>query len=162
MNSIRDKIWYFMIDAKTNEKYSSLVVKKYQIWDLFTNLFLALTTSSSVAAWAFWEKYSAIWLLIIGISQVIMVVKPYFLFPKYIKVFNEKSIHWQHLTVSLEQLWHELNQNYIDEKIASERFFEFKQKCLNFDNTPDDLIFFSHSKQLTQAENECNIYLKKL
>ena len=162
MNSIRDKIWYFLIDTKTNEKYSSFIVKKYQIWDLSTNIFLALTTSSSIAAWVFWEKYPALWILIIGVSQVLSITKPYFLFPKYIKVFNEKCIHWQQITVTLEQLWHDLNEDYIDEKGASKSFFELKRKSLTFDNIPDDLIFFNHTKQLAKAEIECNIHITKI
>jgi len=162
MNSIRDKIWYLLVDSKTNEKYSSLVVKKYQIFDLLLNIFLALATSSSIAAWAIWNKFPALWILIIGISQVLMIVKPYFLFPKYIKVFNEKSIRWQQMTVELEHLWYELNEENIDEKKASKTYFEFKRQILTFDDIPEELIFFHHKKQLTLAENECNLFLTKI
>ncbi len=162
MNSIRDKIWYFMIDSKTNEKLSGLIVKKYQILDLWSNIFLALATSSSIAAWAIWDKYPSIWILIIGISQVLMITKPYFLFPKYIKIFNEKCIHWQHITVQLEKLWHEHNEGYIIDKDASNSFFELKQNSLVFDTVPDDLIFFNHRKQQHQAEKECEIHITKI
>jgi len=162
MNSIRAKIWYLLADSKTNEKYSSLVVKKYQILDLITNIFLALTTSTSIAAWTIWNKFPALWILIIGISQVLMIFKPYFLFPKYIKVFNEKSIRWQQMTVDLEQLWFELNESNIDNNAASKSYFEFKRQILTFDNIPEELIFFHHKKQLTLAENECNIFLTKI
>lgn len=162
MNSIRDKIWYLLVDSKTNEKYSSLVVKKYQIYDLILNIFLALTTSSSIAAWAIWNKFSALWILIIGLSQVLMIIKPYFLFPKYIKVFNEKSIRWQQMTVELEQLWFELNEGNIKDKEASKTFFEFKRHILTFDNISEELIFFHHKKQLTLAELECDLYITKI
>lgn len=162
MNSIRDKIWYFLIDSKTNENFSALIVRKYQKRDLWSNIFLALVTSSSVAAWAFWDKYPSLWILIIGISQVLMITKPYFLFPKYIKIFNEKSIHWQHLTVQIEKLWHDINEEFINEKNASISYFELKQKSLTFDNLPDDLIFFNHSKQQKQAENKTEIHLSKI
>lgn len=162
MKSIRDKIWYFLIDSKTNEKLSGLIVKKYQKMELWSNIFLALATSSSVAAWAFWDKYPSLWILIIGISQVLLITKPYFLFPKYIKVFNEKSIHWQHMSVQLEQLWHELNEKYINDKDASKLYFELKQKSLTFDNVPDDLIFFRHTKLQEEAETECNIFINKV
>lgn len=162
MNSIREKIWYFLLDAKTNEKYSSLIVKKYQILDLWTNVFLAFTTSSSIAAWTIWDKYTSVWILIIGISQVVVITKPYFLFPKYINVFGEKCVHWQNLSVQLEKLWHELENEYIDEKQASLSFFDFRERSLVFDNTPEDIIFFDHKKQLKKAEKECEIYIKKI
>jgi len=162
MKSIREKVWYFLLDAKTNEKYSGFIVRKYQIFDLWSNIFLAFATSSSIAVWALWDKYPSIWILIIGISQVIMITKPYFLFPKYIKVFSEKSIHWQNLSVQIERLWHNLEEKYIEERQASEMFFELREKSLVFDNIPQDLIFFDHKKQLKKAEKECEIYIKKI
>ncbi len=162
MNDIRNKIWYLLVDSKTNEKYSSLVVKKYQLYDLYSNIFLALTTSSSVAAWAFWKQLPEIWILIIGISQVLMIVKPYFLFPRYIKVFNDRCIRWQQMTVELEHLWYELNENNIGNVEASKLYFELRKKILAFDNIPEELIFFHHNKELTLAEEQCNIYLTKI
>jgi hypothetical protein len=162
MNSIRNKIWYLLIDSKTNEKYSSLVVKKYQVLDLIANIFLALTTSTSIAVWAIWKSYPTLWFLIIGISQILAITKPYFLFPKYIKVFNEKSIRWQQLTVELEKLWFDLNAEKIDEDKACESFFELKRHILTFDNISEELIFFHHEKQLTLAEKECDLFISKI
>lgn len=162
MNEIRTKIWYLLADSKTNEKYASLVVKKYQLYDLYSNIFLALTTSSSVAAWAIWKQLPVLWILIIAISQILMIVKPYFLFPRYIKVFNDRSIRWQQMSVELEQLWYELNEDKIDNTEASKIYFELRKKILAFDNIPEELIFFHHKKELTLAEDECNLYLKKV
>lgn len=162
MNNIRDKIWYFLIDSKTNEILSGLIVKKYQRRELYSSIFLATATSSSVGAWAIWQKFPSIWLIIIAVSQLLFVIKPYLLFSKYVKIFNEKSIHWQNLTIHIEKLWHNLNQKYIDEKEASDIYFELKQKSLSFDNVPDDIIFFKHKKQQDEAEFECNTYLTKI
>ncbi|WP_026473122.1 hypothetical protein [Alkaliflexus imshenetskii] len=162
MNSIRDKIWYFLADSKANEILSGLIVKKYQRRELFLSIFLALATSSSVGAWAFWNKFPSVWLVIIAISQFLFVVKPYLLFSKYVKIFNEKSVHWQHLTVQIEELWHNINHNYVNEKEASKLYFELKQKTLSFNNVPDDIIFFKHKKQQNEAELECNVYLTKI
>jgi len=162
MNTIREKIWYFLLDTKTNESLASRIVRKYQIFDLWTNIFIAFATSSSIAAWTIWDKYSSIWILIIGISQVIMITKPYFLFPKYINVFSEKSVHWQHLAVELEKLWHNLEEEYIDERKASDIYFELREKSLVFDTIPDDIIFFDHKKLQKKAEFECEIFLKKI
>ena len=162
MSSIKNKIWYFLVDSVTNEKYAGLIVRKYQKWELASNVFLTLVTSSSIAAWAVWEIYPFLWIIIIAISQILTITKPYFLFPKYIKVFNEKSLHWQHLSVSLEKLWHEYNEGYLNDKEGSDKYFELKTKSLSFDNIPDDLIFFDHNKQHKLAEKFCEIELKKI
>jgi hypothetical protein len=162
MNDIRSKIWYLLADSKTNEKYSSLVVAKYQLYDLFSNIFLALATSSSVAAWAIWKQFPELWILIIGITQILMIVKPYFLFPRYIKVFNDRSIRWQQMTIELEQLWFDLNEKNIESTVASKAFFDLRKKILVFDNIPEELIFFHHEKELNLAEKQCDLYLTKI
>jgi len=162
MNEIRDKIWYFLVDSRTNEILSSLIVKKYQKWDLYTNIFLVITTSLSVAAWTIWNIYPTLWALIIGLSQLMTLIKPYFLFPKYIKVFNEKSIRWQHITLELDEIWFGLNNDIIDEKKASTLYFELKKKSLTFDNVPDDIIFFNHNKIHAIAESQCDYTLTKI
>jgi len=50
LNDLRTKIWNELNDTKTNEYYSNLIAKRYQKWDLGTNIFLVLMTSSSIAA----------------------------------------------------------------------------------------------------------------
>ena len=159
---IRTQVWNFMIDSKTNEYFSSLTVKYYQKWDLITNIFLVAVTSSSIAAWAIWKEFPLLWAIIIGLSQIMTLAKPYFLFPKYIKVFNEKSIHWQYNALELEELWHKLNNSLIEEVEVTKIYFELRKKSLAFDQVPEDIIFFNFNRFQEEAENQCNIYIKKL
>jgi hypothetical protein len=126
------------------------------------NIFLVLASSSSVAAWAIWKQFPLLWLFIFGISQVLVLIKPYVLFPKYIKVFNEKSIYWQELSTDLEELWHKINFKIIDEQTATDKLFELKRKADGFDNTPDDIIFFNFKRFQKNAEQLVDIYLQKL
>ena len=137
----RTLIWNFLVDSKTNEYLSSLIVKKYQKWDLCTNIFLVIATSSSIATWAIWKELPFLWAAIIAISQIITLLKPYFLFPKYIKVFYEKSILWQNISLELEELWHKFENNIVDKSKATDAYFEFKKRCLAFDKVPEDIIF---------------------
>jgi len=158
---IRTKIWNFLNDSKTNECFASLILKRYQKLDLFLNLFLVFTTTSSVAAWAIWKEFPLLWAFIIAMSQVITISKPYFLFPKYIKVFYEKNILWQQLTLELEELWHKTNYSLIDDTEASNIYFELRKKSLVFDKVPEDIIFFDFNKFQNEAERQCNYYIQK-
>lgn len=159
---IRTKIWNFLIDSKTNECFASLILKNYQKLDLFLNLFLVFATTSSVAAWAIWNEFPLVWAFIIAISQLLTISKPYFLFPKYIKVFHEKNILWQQLTLDLEELWHKVNYSTIDESDASKTYFELRKKSLVFDKVPEDIIFFNFNKFQNEAEKQCNNYINKI
>lgn len=160
--NIRTKIWNFLNDSKTNECYASLILKRYQMFDLFLNLFLVFATTSSVAAWAIWKEFPLLWAFIIAISQLITISKPYFLFPKYIKVFHEKNILWQQLSLELEELWHKINYSIINETEASIIYFELKKKSLVFDTVPEDIIFFDFNSFQNEAEKQCNYYIQKI
>jgi hypothetical protein len=162
MRTLREKIWYFLVDAKTNEFLASSLTLMYQKFDLVTNILIVFATSASIGAWAIWKELSILWTIIICISQVIIIIKPYFLFPKYIKIFNEKSIYWQQLSLDLEELWFLYNNAEIAEENAGKKFFDLKRKSLTFDCIPDDIIFFKHKMNQRDAEKTCEVYLQKI
>ncbi|MEH6763459.1 MAG: hypothetical protein V7655_03080 [Aequorivita antarctica] len=162
MNSIREKIWYFLIDSKTNELVASLITKKYQKWDLYLNIFLAVMSSSSVAAWAIWRQNPTLWLLLIALTQLFSLAKPYFLFPKYVKIFNEKSLRWQQLTVDLEEIWFKINNGLITEENAITVYFDYKKRALSFDNFPEDIIYFDYQSIQKVAEQNVDVFINKI
>jgi hypothetical protein len=162
MRTTREKIWYFLVDTKVNQYVAEHSVKYYQKWDLALNIFLAVTTSTSIAAWAIWQHYQLVWAVIIGISQFLTVAKPYFLFPKYIKAFNEKALYWQQLSFDLEILWDKINFSTVSEDKAKEAFFDYKKTSLTFDRMPDDIIFFHRDTTQRIAEEKCSLYLHKI
>lgn len=157
----RLQIWNFLIDSKTNEYLSSLIVKQYQKFDLGTNIILVIATSSSIASWAIWRELPYLWATIIAISQLVTLLKPHFLFPKYIKVFYEKRIEWQNLSIELEQLWHRYENGIIDKADALNFYFTLRKKSLAFDKVSDDIIFFDFSNLQEKAESLCNYYIQK-
>lgn len=158
----RTQIWNFLNDSKTNEYLSSLIVKKYQKLDLYTNIFLVFATSSSIATWAIWKEMPLLWALIIATCQIITLAKPHFLFPKYIKVFYEKNIQWQNLSLEIEELWHKFDNSIIEESEASELYFNLRKRCIAFDKVPEDIIFFDFNKLQNKAESLCNYNIQKL
>lgn len=162
MSDIRSKVWSILADAKANECFSTLVVKRYQKYDLALNLILVLSTSSSIAAWAIWNKLDLLWGVIIGGSQVLTLAKPYFLFPKYIRVFSERKGQWQSLTVEIEELWHKMDRAAISEAEAWELYPNIRKRMAALDRMPDDIIFFEHRSLHKKAEDSCNNYLAKV
>jgi hypothetical protein len=162
MKTIREKIWYFLADSKTNEYYSSRILKLYQKLDFASNIFLVVVTSSSIAAWAIWQRVPWLWIIIFSISQILLLIKPYLPISKYIKLFNEKSSSWQQLSIDIEELWHEINYGHKDDEISAIKYFELKRKALLFDSTPDEIIFINYSTFRKKAEKSCNIYLNKI
>ncbi|MBD1398144.1 hypothetical protein H9Q13_13295 [Pontibacter sp. JH31] len=93
---------------------------------------------------------------------MLTLAKPYFLFPKYIKVFSEKKGQWQTLTVEVEELWHKLDRNAIDKSEVWEIYTDIRKRMADLDQTPEDIIFFKHGSLHKEAETTCNNYLNKI
>ena len=159
---MRNKIWYSLVDCKTNEFYTSFVRRYYQWCEWILNSFLVLTTSASVAAWAIWDNLFILWAIIIGISQVLMLLKPFLLFPKYIKVYGDKNMIYQTLTWELEKLWYNYHNDKITEERAYEEYDVIKNKLMENDRFPDEIIIIIHKKALAKAELKTERYLNQL
>jgi hypothetical protein len=150
---MRNKIWYNLVDCKTNEFYSATVTRYYQWAEWILNSFLVVTTSASVAAWAIWKEFYIVWAAIIGLSQVLMLLKPFLLFPKYIKTYSEKNLTYQYTSWELEKLWYNYENGNIDDSQAFKQYDEIKKSLILNDQFPDEVIVITHKKALTKAEN---------
>ncbi|TKG92896.1 hypothetical protein EYV94_18150 [Puteibacter caeruleilacunae] len=130
--------------------------------DLYTNIFLVFTTSSSIATWAIWKEMPLLWAGIIAISQIVTLAKPYLLFPKYVKVFYERNLQWQNISLEIEELWHKLENSIIEESVAAKEYFDLRKKSLIFDKVSEDIIFFDYTRLQDKAEELCNFNIQKL
>lgn len=159
---MRNKIWYSLVHCKTNEYYTSNVTKYYQWADWILNSVLVITTSSSVAAWAIWDDLYIVWGVIIGISQLLMLLKPFLLFPKYVKCYSEKNIMLQNISWELEKLWYNYENGIINEQESFQEYDKIKRKLIENDKFPDEVIIIIHDKALTKAENKFELFINQL
>ena len=65
--------WNLFYDLCVYFYYMEIYQAKDQITLRNINIFLAVTSSSSIAAWAVWQKVSWLWATIIAVSQVLNV-----------------------------------------------------------------------------------------
>lgn len=150
---IRDKIWSLINDSKYKEYCIGFKVEQFQHRDRNINLFLALTSSGSIAGWAVWDKYYFLWAIIIAASQIINVIKPYFPFHKYIKDLNSKLIKIENINLDFEQLWFSLQTDKISEDKAEKQYFALKKQLVEIQRFRDDTIF----KVGDKTENKANL-----
>jgi hypothetical protein len=157
---MREKIWYYMIDSKFQALYLDYAVTKYQKYDRNINIFLALTSSGSIAAWAIWQDYQLIWAIIIAASNVVTIIKPYFPYSKYIKELSEKALKMQNLHLDYERLWYNFEKDQIDEDNATEQFFDLKTRGVEHLRLNDDTLVTEDEKIVTVVEGKMKFYVK--
>jgi hypothetical protein len=157
---MRNKIWSALVNAKYKGYVIGLLTDLFQKRDRAMNIFLALTSSGSIAAWAIWDKYGMIWALIIAISQVVTVLKPYFPYYKYVKELNGKRLKIDDLNIDFEKLWDKIQTEKIREDEASEIYFELKKKFNEIMHFGDDAVFTASKEIQRKASDATRLFLK--
>lgn len=157
---MREQIWATLIDTKFKGYCLSFLVDKFQKWDRNINIFLALASSTSIAAWAIWEVNPMIWAAIIALSQVMTVVKPYFPYFKYVKELNTKSSQVDLLNIEFERLWYKLEHRKITTDEGVEIYFDLRKQMTDVFKFSDDTIFDVKSNIEQKSNERMKVFLK--
>lgn len=157
---IRAQIWTALGNARYKAHCLCLLLTKYQKLDRGINIGLALVSSSSIAAWAVWSYYPMVWGAIIACSQVLMAIKPYIPYFKYVKEFSEKSVKADLLCLDFERLWYRFEHKKVTEDEAVETFYDLRKQMSNIFNFGDDTIFDVTPGMYQKADAYATAYLK--
>lgn len=157
---IDDQIWTTLCNVKYNSYCLGFVVSRFQKWERNMNIFLAVTSSGSIAAWAIWTKMPMLWGTIIAASQVVNVIKPFLPYFKYVKELNAKNFQMEMLSIEFEKLWNEVYNKTISPKDKSDCYFKLKDQMVGLLRFGDDTIFEVDDTIKGKAEKQMDIYLK--
>lgn len=116
---VQIKAWIFYIDEYSDSSYR---------WDKRINIFLAITSSSSIAAWAIWNEYGFIWALLIAISQVVNAIKPHLPFSKRLEVLSRISNQLQILFNKVDYQWYKVANGELTENEINDALFDLKKQ----------------------------------
>ena len=157
---MREKIWAALVNLRYKGYLIDLLVNAFQRWDRNINIFLALTSSGSIAAWAIWKKYEITWGIIIAMSQIVTVIKPYFPYYKYVKELNAKSLKIENLNIEFERLWDKLQRGKLDEDQAADIYYSLQKEGNEYFNFNDETVFLVTKKMKLKANVSMKLFLK--
>ena len=83
---MQEKYWKYMVQIKAWIFYLDVYTEDSYRWDRIINIVVAIASSTSIAAWAIWKKYSFVWSIIIAISQVLTTIKGFLPYSKRLKM----------------------------------------------------------------------------
>ncbi len=127
---MRTNIWHQMIAARYKAIYLSYFNSYVRSMDRWLEGLLVVASSGAVAGWLVWTHLPWLWAAIIGLSQLVKVVKPYL---PYLKekdqlaasyVFYEKQHH------AYERLWFSLENGRAEESAVFEEVQSLKDHGL--------------------------------
>jgi hypothetical protein len=154
--TIVDNIWATLCNMKYKSFLFGLLVHKYQKLDRNVNIFLALASSGSIAAWAVWQNYPILWSSIIALSQVITTIKPYFPYNKIAKELNNRNLKIDILNNEYARFWNKIQRGKLIEDTIEQYYFDFNKTYTEILNFPEDLVFDTSK----ESEKEANLKMK--
>ncbi|MDE2698050.1 MAG: hypothetical protein OXI23_04205, partial [Gemmatimonadota bacterium] len=109
-------------------------LQAYQIhlekWDNRIQIFLAITSSSSIGGWVVWNEYGIIWGALIAASQVINAIKRFLPFQKRAKQIGSLNTEVEKLALGAESQWFSVFEGKLTDEDIFSLVTELKQQKL--------------------------------
>lgn len=124
----QQQYWKELQDIKTHAYYLELYQLDSERIERNCNMFLAVTSSASIGAWAILKDYAMIWGAVIAASQVLSVVYKFFPFKARIKPLGITSIAMFSLADEAEEGWYDVAEGELTDKQVHEKRMAIRHK----------------------------------
>jgi hypothetical protein len=104
-------IWESLLDAEMNVRYWKRLTQRYLRRDKAMKIFIAISSSGTVAAWSIWSEHPAVWKVLSAIAAIVGISMPIFNYQKTIEIASELSGKWWEIRNEYEQQWNDLKNN---------------------------------------------------
>ena len=146
MYYMQEKYWRYMVQLKAWIFYLDLYEEDSYKWDKKINIFSAVASSTSIAAWAIWNQFSYLWSVIIAVSQVLNAIKSFLPYHNRMKAIIPFMEDLKFLYNKIEYNWFKVASGDLTEVEINELLFSFKNEFTNIEN--------KNLKEETLLENE--------
>jgi hypothetical protein len=157
---MRNRIWNNLANIKFKSLYTAKISRRAYHCGNAYSIFLAFASASSVAAWAIWAKYPLVWALIVSVSQVFHIAKPYIPFLKCDREFTEMSLLHGALCLSYEKLWYDCNKEKFDQEKIEKDFYIFRERELEIDKRFKHVVCPIFNGLMKRSDEEANNFLR--
>jgi hypothetical protein len=131
-NSVQDSMQERYWKKLTDKRYRLFYINEYydqSVWvQRMINIFLAITSSGAIAAWAVWKQFPVIWAGIIAVSQVITAIKPYLPYEKRIEGIYEILIQLTVICNEVEAKWFYVANGSMTEEDINDLYYKFEKR----------------------------------
>ncbi|HEC60645.1 MAG TPA: hypothetical protein ENI27_00130 [bacterium] len=127
-NQYQNRYWKELFELRVHVNYLELYMEDSEFKNNFINIFLAVTSSSSICGWAIWNKYGFIWAVIIAASQFISVAKRFLPYRKRLKTTGSIMRELEELSIFAEMKWFDVAEGKLKEEEINKLQFEIRSK----------------------------------
>lgn len=158
-STYQQRYWSMLVEARVHVSYLHHYAANSEWRDKAVNIFLAVTSSSSIAAWAIWREFTWVWPALIAGSQVVSAVKPFLPYNQQRKAVVALADAYQSICLQIENLWFSVAEGlFTDEKIHEETI-RFRGLLLDAERMAmDGTILPRNPKLMSLAEVDARKY----
>lgn len=120
--------WYNFATIKNNSIYINRYHAKVEKFDRKLKIFTAITSSSSIAAWAIWKDWSFVWSIIIAASQILTAVKPLLPFKERLRALSLFGTELDALALAAEEGWFAVSHGRLTDEEIHKKTMALKKK----------------------------------
>lgn len=160
MSSIyQQRFWSMLVEARVHVCYLHHYGAQSEWRDKVVNILLAVTSSTSIAAWAIWQDYTWVWPTLIAGSQVISAVKPFLPYNQHRKAVVALADTYQLVCLQIESLWFSVAEGQLPDEQIHEETIKFRGLLLEAERKAmDGVILPRKPKLMEQAEADAQRY----
>lgn len=125
---MQQKYWNYMVQVKAWIFYLDIYAEHSYKWNNRINMYGAIASSSSIAAWAIWREWSYLWAFVIAIAQVLTAIKEFLPFSKRLKLLQPFIDDMKLLYLKMEFDWYKVAEGEVPESEINKLLFEYKKE----------------------------------
>ncbi len=127
-NTYQDRYWKELYQLRVHLNYLEVYMEQSEFIDKSVNIFLAITSSSSICGWAIWNKFDFIWAVIIATSQLVSAIKQFLPYRKRLKSISGILREFEELLTYYEMKWFDVAEGKLTEEEINKLQFEIRSK----------------------------------
>ena len=138
-----------MLTAQMNVCYWSQLATRYAQREKWIKIFLAITSSGTVAGWTVWTHYAIVWKVLSGLSAVLAVSLPILDYSGRVAQMSKAASKCAQLRLGYDQLWAQIDSLAPDSLAAMEAELSKKEiELAEMQITePDDRELLAHCQE---------------
>ena len=157
---MRNQIWTNLCNTQFKSYLFDIRIDNLQRTDRTINLIIAITSSGSIASWAYWQTHIEIWGAIIALSQVITAIRPLFPYTRYVKELSAKKMKLDLLSLDFQKLLRDFDNNKISRDIISTKYDDLTKELTTTLNFSDETIISFNKKSINKANEKMKLFFK--
>jgi hypothetical protein len=127
-SDVRVAVWNALLTADMNVRYWNQIRYRYSRNDTWTKIFLAATSSSTVATWGFWAEISWVWKSLSAISALLAVALPILNWNRKLSDIADLHGRWVQIRNEHETLWRRMESGIVSATEAESTFQNIRNK----------------------------------